>query len=94
MTIKESIISFLQNHPDGADDDELANVLGLSARQQANSRCRQLEKEGLVVRRLVNGKIRNFWADNAAISAASTLNLKILFPNMSTGSGKGMSSPK
>jgi hypothetical protein len=68
MTIKQSIISFLQSHPDGADDDELANILSLSARQQANSRCRELEKEGLVARRLVNGKIRNFWTDKAVIN--------------------------
>jgi hypothetical protein len=73
MAIKQSIISFLQSHPDGADDDELANVLGLSARQQANSCCRELEKEGLVVRRLVNGKIRNFWADNTAINVSPTI---------------------
>ena len=62
MTTKQRIISFLQNHPEGIDDDELAKVLDLSARQQANMRCRELEKEGLVIRRQVNGKIHNFWA--------------------------------
>jgi len=62
MTIKQRIISFLQNHPEGVDDDELARVLDLSARQQANIRCRELEKEGLVIRRQVNGKIHNFWS--------------------------------
>jgi hypothetical protein len=62
MTIKQRIISYLQNHSEGVDDDELARVLGLSARQQANLRCRALEKEGLVIRRQVNGKIHNFWA--------------------------------
>ncbi len=69
MTTKQRIISYLQNHPEGIDDDELARVLDLSARQQANMRCRELEKEGLVIRRLVNGKIHNFWAskDNAFV---------------------------
>lgn len=62
MTIRQKIISFLQNHPEGIDDDELAKVLDLSARQQANICCRELEKQGLVIRRLVNGKIHNFWA--------------------------------
>lgn len=62
MTVKQRIISSLQNHSEGIDDDELTRILGLSARQQANSICRQLEKEGLVVRRIVNGKIHNFWA--------------------------------
>lgn len=62
MTIKQQIISFLQSHGEGIDDDELAKALNLRARQQANSRCRELEKEGLIIRRLVNGKIHNFWA--------------------------------
>jgi hypothetical protein len=62
MTTKQQIIVFLQNHPEGADDDELATTLGLSYRQQANMRCRELEKDGLVIRRQVDGKIRNFWA--------------------------------
>ncbi len=61
MTIKEKIAAYLQRHPEGADDDYLAKVLDLSARQQANSRCRQLESEGLVERRRVRGKIHNFW---------------------------------
>lgn len=62
MTIRQRVITFLQNHPYGIDDDELAKTLNLSARQQANIRCRELEKEGLVIRRAVNGKIQNFWA--------------------------------
>jgi hypothetical protein len=71
MTVKHRIISFLQNHPEGVDDDELARALDLSARQQANIRCRELEREGLVIRRQVNGKIHNFWADkNIAVSFA------------------------
>ena len=61
QTIKERIAAYLQRHPEGVDDDMLAKVLNLSARQQANSRCRQLAKEGLVERRVVHGKIHNFW---------------------------------
>jgi predicted transcriptional regulator len=63
MTVKQRIISFLRNHPDGIGDDELAKVLGLSARQQENRHSRELEKEGLVIRRQVGGKIHNFWAN-------------------------------
>lgn len=66
MTVKQRIIACLQNHPEGIDDDELAKVLNLSARQQANSNCRQLEKDGLVIRKQVNGKIHNFLANKAA----------------------------
>ncbi len=60
-TIREKIIAYLQQHQNGIDDDALAEVLQLSARQQANSHCRRLEHEGLVIRRRVNGKIHNFW---------------------------------
>jgi len=61
MTIKERIVEYLKKHPEGVDDDMLARNLNLSARQQANSRCNQLAKEGLVERRKVAGKIHNFW---------------------------------
>ena len=72
MTVKQRIITYLQNHPEGIDDDELAKILGLSQRQQANMRCRELEKEGLVIRRQVNGKIHNFWAGNQTSIPASS----------------------
>jgi len=55
MTIKERIVEYLKKHPEGVDDDLLARNLNLSARQQANIRCRQLEEEGLVERRKVGG---------------------------------------
>ena len=61
QTAKERIVAYLQRHPEGVDDDTLAKMLNLSARQQASSRCRQLAKEGLVERRVVHGKIHNFW---------------------------------
>lgn len=61
MTIKDQIIEFLKAHPEGIDDDLLAKKLNLSARQQANSRCRELEAQGLVKRKKVYGKIHNFW---------------------------------
>lgn len=69
MTIRERIVAFLQRHPEGVDDDALAKALQLKYRQQANSRCRQLEEEGLVVRRHVNGKIHNFWVGNEQASS-------------------------
>lgn len=61
QTIKERIVEYLKKHPEGVDDDMIARNLNLSARQQANSRCNQLEKDGLVERRKVAGKIHNFW---------------------------------
>ena len=60
MTIQDRIIECLSQHPEGIDDDQLATVLGLRQRQQANQRCRRLADFGCVTRRAVNGKIRNF----------------------------------
>ncbi|HIJ71180.1 MAG TPA: MarR family transcriptional regulator [Planctomycetes bacterium] len=65
-------MAVLQQHPEGIDDDILAETAVLKQRQQANSRCRQLEKEGLVVRRRVRGKIRNFWIDSKQIAPLQT----------------------
>lgn len=67
MNIKEKIIQYLINHKDGIDDDELASQLNLRRRQQANHYCRELETEGLVSRKKVNGKIHNFWIGNKYI---------------------------
>lgn len=62
-TIRDRILEYLSQHPEGVDDDELARALNLKARQQANKRCRQLAAEGIVERRRVRGKIHNFLID-------------------------------
>ena len=77
MTIRERIAAFLEKHPKGVDDDVLAEALELKYRQQANSRCRQLEKEGLVIRRRVNGKIHNFWVDKKQVLPSDTQLVKV-----------------
>lgn len=59
-TARERIVAYLRQHPEGVDDDELARVLNLRARQHANRICRQLEAKGQIQRRKVEGKIRNF----------------------------------
>ena len=61
MTIKERILDCLQIHPEGLDDDQLSEILGLSQRQTANSNCRQLALEGYIRRERVDGIIHNFW---------------------------------
>lgn len=71
-TIRDQIILYLQDHPEGVDDDMLAQALALKQRQQANSRCRELEREGFVFRRVVNGKIRNFWVDSKQVPLKQT----------------------
>jgi hypothetical protein len=59
MSARDRVIALLRTHPDGLDADVIAEKLGLSRRQQANSRCRELEREGIVERRSVGGKIQN-----------------------------------
>jgi hypothetical protein len=59
MSIRDRIIAELKGNPEGLDDDMLAKRLGLSHREQANSRCRALAQEGLVERRSIGGKLRN-----------------------------------
>ncbi|MBI2907537.1 MAG: MarR family transcriptional regulator [Chloroflexi bacterium] len=60
MAVRDRIIAYLRQHPEGIDDDALALALGLSARQRSNQECRRMEQQGLVLRRRVDGKIRNF----------------------------------
>ncbi len=70
-TIRDRILAYLAVHPEGADDDQLAEVLVLKSRQQANSLCRQLATEGLVQRGPANGKIRNYATGAGASIAVS-----------------------
>ena len=59
-TIRDRILAHLLAHPEGATDSELTRALGLKNQAQANQRCHQLADEGLVVRRRVNGRLRNY----------------------------------
>jgi hypothetical protein len=74
-SLRTRILSYLREHPEGVDDDELAIALQLKYRQQANARCRQLVAEGLVVRQRVNGKICNFLTQFAQSSAPIALSI-------------------
>ena len=56
-TIRGRILTYLRDHTEGVDDDELARALNIKYRQQANKRCRQLAAEGIVERRRIRGKI-------------------------------------
>lgn len=69
MTVRQRIIDYLQNHPEGADDDTLADALRLPARQQANSVCRGLVREGLALRRPADGKIHTFLVGEQQITS-------------------------
>ena len=70
MTVRDRIVEHLKCHTEGVDDDLLTEALGLSRRQYANQECRKLEGLGLVERRIVNGKTRNFLRDGTRNSSA------------------------
>lgn len=60
MTVRDRILAYLRDHPEGVDDDALAAALPLRRRQHANNECNKLAQMGLIQRRPVNGKTRNF----------------------------------
>lgn len=68
MTIQERILQYLAQHPEGLDDAALTFALNLKQRQQANLRCRRLEQFGKVIRRRIDGRIRNFLNPDAAVA--------------------------
>jgi hypothetical protein len=65
MAIPDRILLYLRDHPQGADDGEIATALSLKRRQQANAECKDLAQRGLVVREYFHGKVRNRLADGA-----------------------------
>jgi hypothetical protein len=58
MTNKQKILDFFTNHQESYDDDQLSELLKIEPRQQVNSICKQLEKEGNLQRKLLT-KIHN-----------------------------------
>lgn len=86
MSARNRIIALLQTNPDGLDDDRVAEMLALPQRQRANAVCRELTREGLVERRLVGGKIRNFLTNGPV--APPTLHAPAVLQISATGSGK------
>jgi len=77
VTIQDRILQYLAQHPEGVDDDELTVALGLKQRQQANMRCRKLQKFGIVIRRRVDGKIRNFLNPDAVLAETKRVELVV-----------------
>lgn len=72
MTIQERILDYLAHHPEGVDDDTLTVALDLAQRQQANQRCHRLEAAGILTRRRVEGKIRNFLNSSVPLTSHPT----------------------
>jgi hypothetical protein len=80
MTVRDRIVEHLKSHAEGVDDDMLTEALGLTRRQHTNQECRKLESVGLVERRLVNGKTRNFLRDGTRNSGAVAQPMRTVSP--------------
>lgn len=77
MALKDRILAYLQNRPDGADDGEIERALGVRYHSQVNSRCRDLEAEGIIERRKIGRTIRNFHrASGSPTSAAAAAKVR------------------
>jgi hypothetical protein len=65
MTNKEEIFDLIQNHPEGLDDDDIAQLTGIQPRQQVQQLCNQLADSQRIRRHSVGKegkrrKIHNF----------------------------------
>ena len=65
MTNKEEIFDLLQAHPEGLDDDDLAQMTGIQSRHQVQQLCNQLANSKRIRRESVEKagkrrKIHNF----------------------------------
>jgi hypothetical protein len=65
MTNKEEIFDLINNHPEGLDDDDIANITGIQPRQQVQQLCNQLADSNRIRRQSVEKagkrrKIHNF----------------------------------
>jgi hypothetical protein len=65
MTNKEEIFDLINNHPEGLDDDDIAEITGIQPRQQVQQLCNQLADSKRIRRHSVGKagkrrKIHNF----------------------------------
>jgi hypothetical protein len=65
MTNKEEIFDLIRNHPEGLDDDDIAEMTGIQPRQQVQQLCNQLADSKRIRRHSVEKtgkrrKIHNF----------------------------------
>src|SRR5688572_7891650 len=70
MTNKEEIFDLIRNHPEGLDDDDIAEMTGIQPRQQVQQLCNQLADSKRIRRHSVGKagkrrKIHNFPAMEA-----------------------------
>lgn len=65
-TARDRILAYLSQHSEGATDAELTAALDIKHAEQTNMRCRALAADGLLERRKVDGRYRNFFGGSPA----------------------------
>jgi hypothetical protein len=76
MTNKEEIFDLINNHPEGLDDDDIAEMTGIQPRQQVQQLCNQLADSKRIRRQSVGKagkrrKIHNFPTEPEELGAVS-----------------------
>lgn len=69
MTIADQVLELLNAHPQGLDDDQIAEMLHLSRRQTVNQVARRLAEANKIKRLNTPGKIRNYPLVGAKLDA-------------------------
>src|ERR1041384_7381742 len=77
MTNKEEIFDLISTHPEGLDDDDIAQITGIQPRQQVQQLCNQLADSKRILRQSVGKvgkrrKIHNFPPAEVADGGASS----------------------
>ena len=74
MTNKEEVFGLIQGHPEGLDDDDIAELTGIQPRQQVQQLCNQLANSKRIRRESVEKsgkrrKIHNFPVEEIEMTA-------------------------
>ena len=74
MTNKEEVFDLIQGHPEGLDDDDIAELSGIQPRQQVQQLCNQLANSKRIRRESVEKsgkrrKIHNFPVEEIEMTA-------------------------
>ena len=77
MTNKEEIFDLISGHPEGLDDDDIAELTGIQPRQQVQQLCNQLADSKRIRRHSVGKagkrrKIHNFPTSDAPLAVAAS----------------------
>jgi len=73
MTLSQKALELIREHPEGLDDDEITEILGIKQRQQVYQVCARLAAAGQILRKSIEKpekrkKIHNFPASPGSAS--------------------------